>query len=174
MRRVPHPFAYCAKGWDTNIYQSQTLSSRPKRSGVEGPRLSAYRRTRSPAIYDVAIRLKNLNTLTLAALALLAATGCKPPLPPSKPLSELTSQEQRGHQVFAARCAGCHYANNENPLHGPGLQGLYKKKYLPSGAAANDDRIASVIERGRNMMPAFGNTMDDEQLTSLMAYLHTL
>jgi mono/diheme cytochrome c family protein len=118
--------------------------------------------------------LKNLSKTKLAALALLAITGCKPPLPPSKPLSELTPQEQQGHQVFAARCAGCHYANNENPLHGPGLQGLYKKKYLPSGAAANDDRIASVIERGRNMMPAFGNTMDDEQLANLMAYLHTL
>lgn len=118
--------------------------------------------------------MKNFRKSQLAALVLLAATGCKPPLPPSKPLSELTPQEQRGHQVFAARCARCHYANNENPLHGPGLQGLYKKKYLPSGAAANDDRITAVIERGRNLMPAFGTTMDDDQLADLMAYLHTL
>lgn len=130
-------------------------------------------------IYDESTSLKNFRKSQLAALvllapALLSITGCKPPLPPSKPLSELTPQEQQGHQVFAARCAGCHYANNENPLHGPGLQGLYKKKYLPSGAAANDNRIEAVIERGRNMMPAFGNTMDDEQLADLMAYLHTL
>jgi mono/diheme cytochrome c family protein len=51
---------------------------------------------------------------------------------------------------------------------------MYKKKYLPSGAPANDDRVGAVIMRGRNMMPAFGNNLDDEQLNDLLAYLHTL
>ena len=100
--------------------------------------------------------------------------GCRPPLPPSKPLSELTPQEAAGHQVYASHCARCHYANTESSLHGPGLQALYKQKYLPSGAPANDDRVTAVILRGRNMMPAFGNTLDDQQLDDLLAYLHTL
>ena len=111
--------------------------------------------------------------LGVAAAAFLAL-GCRPPLPPSKPLSELTPQEAAGHQVYASHCARCHYANNQRSLHGPGLQGLYKQKYLPSGATANDDRVTAVILRGRNMMPAFGNTMDQQQLDDLLAYLHTL
>ncbi len=100
--------------------------------------------------------------------------GCRPPLPPSKPLAQLTPQERSGYSIFQSRCADCHYANSESGLHGPGLQGLYKKPYLPSGAPANDDRTASVIVHGRGMMPAFGNSLDEQQLSDLLAYLRTL
>jgi mono/diheme cytochrome c family protein len=113
-------------------------------------------------------------TLAVFALVMLAISGCRPPLPPSKPLSELTPEESHGHQVFVSNCARCHYANNERSLHGPGLQGLYKQKYLPSGAPANDDRVQAVILHGHNLMPAFGNTMNEQQLSDLLAYLHTL
>jgi mono/diheme cytochrome c family protein len=105
---------------------------------------------------------------------LLAVAGCRPPLPPSKPLSELTPHEAQGRRIFVADCARCHYPNSEHPLHGPGLQGLYRQRYLPSGAPANDDRITAVILRGHGMMPAFGNTMDQQQLDDLLAYLKTL
>ncbi len=110
----------------------------------------------------------------LVALGILATAGCKPPLPPSKALAELTPQEGRGYAVFQSSCAACHYANSDKALHGPGLQGLYKKPYLPSGAPANDDRVTAVILHGRGMMPAFGNNLDEQQLGDLIAYLHTL
>lgn len=112
--------------------------------------------------------------LIAAVLAIFVLIGCRSPLPPSTPLSELTPQEASGHQVFASHCANCHHANNEQSLRGPGLQGLYKRKYLPSGAPANDDRVRAAILHGRNMMPAFSNTMDEQQLNDLLAYLHTL
>ena len=105
---------------------------------------------------------------------MLVLAGCRPPLPASKPLSELTPQEMRGHGVFVSDCARCHHANDERSLHGPGLQGLYRQRYLPSGAPANDDRVTYAIVHGRGMMPAFGNTMDEQQLNDLLAYLHTL
>ena len=54
------------------------------------------------------------------------------------------------------------------------MEGLFRQPYLPSGAPANDDRVTNVILHGHGMMPAFGNTMDEEQLQALMAYLHTL
>ncbi|MGC2162454.1 MAG: cytochrome c [Silvibacterium sp.] len=108
------------------------------------------------------------------AIALFILTGCRPSLPPSKPLSQLTSQEMSGYHVFESDCARCHHANDERSLHGPGLQGLYKEQYLPSGAPANDDRVSDVILHGHGMMPAFGNTMDEQQLRDLLAYLHTL
>jgi mono/diheme cytochrome c family protein len=109
--------------------------------------------------------------LFLACLMLL--TGCHH-LSPSKPVAELTPQEQTGRQVFASRCSSCHYADSEKGLQGPGLQGLFRKPYLPSGMVANDARVRAVIVRGRNMMPALGDTLTDQQLADLLAYLHTL
>lgn len=104
---------------------------------------------------------------------MLAALGCHQ-LTPSKPLSELTPHEAAGHQVFVSRCSSCHHADTEKGLNGPGLEGLFRKPYLPSGAAANNARVSAVILYGRNMMPALGNTLSDQQLEDLMAYLHTL
>jgi mono/diheme cytochrome c family protein len=34
--------------------------------------------------------------------------------------------------------------------------------------------MRAVILHGRNMMPAFGNVIDEQQLEDLMAYLRTL
>ncbi len=105
-------------------------------------------------------------------LALLAVCGCHR-LPPSKPLSELTPQEAAGRQVFVSRCSSCHSADTEKGMNGPGLEGLFRKPYLHSGMAANDAQVTAVIVHGRNMMPALGNTLSDQQLADLMAYLHT-
>ena len=118
-------------------------------------------------------RIRALLALTCTA-AILGLSSCRPPLPPSKPLDQLTSQEHSGYLIFQAHCARCHYPNSEQGLHGPGLQALYKQRYLPSGAPANDERIAYIIQHGRGTMPAFGNDLDDRQLSDLLAYLHTL
>jgi mono/diheme cytochrome c family protein len=111
--------------------------------------------------------------LLIPALALLSALGCHH-LTPSKPVSELTPQEAAGHWIFVSHCSSCHYANEEKGLNGPGLEGLFRKPYLPSGLPGNDARVISVILRGRNMMPAMGSTLSDQELQDLMAYLHTL
>ncbi|HEX3985244.1 MAG TPA: cytochrome c [Acidobacteriaceae bacterium] len=102
------------------------------------------------------------------------AIGCGPSLGPSKAIGALTAQEARGRAVYQQDCASCHYANQTGDLHGPSLFAMYRKKYLPSGAPANDARVAPVIEQGRNMMPGFGNQLNDQQLQDLLAYLHTL
>jgi mono/diheme cytochrome c family protein len=109
----------------------------------------------------------------VVSFALLAALGCHH-MTPGKPLNELTPQEAAGRRVFVSQCSGCHYADTEKGLNGPGLEGLFRKPYLPSGAAANDARVMAVIRHGRNMMPALGNTLSEEQLQDLVAYLHTL
>lgn len=112
--------------------------------------------------------------VALAAVAGCAVAGCRPSLGPSKPVNELTPQEQRGRAVYQQDCAGCHYANQAGDLHGPSLFAMYRKKYLPSGAPANDERVTPVILHGRNMMPGYANNLNDEQLQDLLAYLHTL
>ena len=112
--------------------------------------------------------------LAIFLLASLTVAGCGPSLSPSKPVSELTAQEQQGRALYNQDCASCHYANHTGDLHGPSLFGVYRKKYLPSGAPANDERVIPVILRGRNMMPGYQNQLNDEQLRDLVAYLHTL
>ena len=109
-------------------------------------------------------------SIALPACA-LALTGCRP-LPASKPETLWTAEETRGAVVFQQKCARCHYPTNTRPLHGPGLQALTKVKAMPSGAPPTDERLTSVILHGRNMMPA--TQLTGEQLSDLLAYLHTL
>ncbi len=101
------------------------------------------------------------------------AMGCKSVAPPT-PLSSLNAQQAGGYEIFRARCGVCHYDRQDGALHGPSLAGVYKKPYLPSGAAATDERVTATVMHGRGMMPAMGNTMDAQELGDLLAYLHTL
>jgi mono/diheme cytochrome c family protein len=116
------------------------------------------------------MRVSSLVTLGTAALSLLVA-GCKP-LPPSKPSSQWTPAEARGAAVYQAKCARCHYPTTTQGLNGPGLQALTKLKAMPSGAPPTDERLTHLILEGRMVMPA--THLDEEQLTDLLAYLHTL
>jgi len=43
---------------------------------------------------------------------------------------------------------------------------------MPSGAPPTDERLTSVILQGRNNMPA--TQLTDQQMSDLLAYLHTL
>jgi len=52
------------------------------------------------------------------------------------------------------------------------LQALTKEKAMPSGMPPTDERMTQVILQGRQMMPA--TPLTDDQLSNLLAYLHTL
>ena len=110
--------------------------------------------------------------LIAALFSTAVLAGCDN-TPPPKPLDQLTTQEARGHAVFEAHCAVCHYDRVSKDLHGPPLRGVFKKQYLPSGAPANDDRVSATVLHGRSMMPAQPQ-MDAQDLDDLLAYLHTL
>lgn len=102
---------------------------------------------------------------------LALAAGCaqkeaeKPPLTPT---------QLRGQRLFGATCAVCHRADSTTPLSGPGLKGMYGKKFLNSGAPANDERVTEVIHTGRRGMPGYSGTLSDAQIGDLVAYLHSL
>jgi mono/diheme cytochrome c family protein len=117
------------------------------------------------------MRAWNLVMCSALPAIVMGLAGCRS-LPPSKPASEWTAQEARGAGVFAAKCARCHYPTSTHSLHGPGLQALTKLKAMPSGAPPTDERLTEVILHGRGMMPP--TPLTDEQLSDLLAYLHTL
>jgi mono/diheme cytochrome c family protein len=56
----------------------------------------------------------------------------------------------------------------------PSLDGLFKGKVLPSGAAATDENVREKILRGGDIMPGFQDKLTTAQIDALMAYLHTL
>lgn len=113
----------------------------------------------------------SLGLLSLAVGAASVLSGCRS-LPPSKPEAQFTLEEARGARVYGQRCARCHYPTTTHPLNGPGLQALTKISAMPSGAPPTDERITYVILHGRNNMPA--TQLTDDQLSDLLAYLHTL
>ncbi len=86
----------------------------------------------------------------------------------------LNPQQSHGRRLFNIHCAICHPAYSSHGNKGPGLKDLFKKPYLPSGLTATDEHAEQAIVRGRNMMPRFGDQLDDQQLADLIAYLHTL
>jgi mono/diheme cytochrome c family protein len=121
-------------------------------------------------------RTSRMATVAAGVVILAFAAGCR-----GKDLSKetdaqlgLNAQQSAGRLVFNADCAACHYAYSSSGLKGPGLKGLFRKKYLPSGLPANDRFVEQTIVNGRGMMPEQGDALTQQQLSDLMAYLHTL
>jgi len=79
-----------------------------------------------------------------------------------------------GQRLFQSTCARCHRTDTTQAMNGPGLQGIMKKQYLPSGAPANDERLHQLIVNGRGNMPALGQLFDDQQINDIIAYVHRL
>jgi len=109
----------------------------------------------------------------LAVAATMAVCGCRS-VPPPTPLDQLNAQQQAGHVLFQSQCARCHNDRTNAPLNGPALVGVFKQPYLHSGAPANDERVTDTVMHGHGLMPALGNSIDQQQMNDLLAYLHTL
>jgi mono/diheme cytochrome c family protein len=87
----------------------------------------------------------------------------------------LNAQQSAGRKIYDAQCDRCHEPYSTRGKKGPGLKGMYQKKYLAlSGLPANDDRVTDIIRLGRNSMPSYAQTLNAQDLQDLLAYLHTL
>lgn len=107
----------------------------------------------------------------LLLTALLVLCGCSGKDAQKTPL---TASQLRGQRLYEASCARCHRADSREPLNGPGLKGMYSRKYLDNGLPANDERVSEILRRGRRTMPGFGELYNDAQMNDLIAYLHSL
>lgn len=102
---------------------------------------------------------------TVCAFAALA--GCH-----STPT--LTPQETEGKHLYSVRCAHCHEENDlELKKVPPNLHNVFARTTLPSGSPATDQEVRRVVLSGKGMMPAFTGRFTEEQMTDLVAYLHT-
>ena len=92
--------------------------------------------------------------------------GCGP--------APLTKQQLQGLDLYEGRCAHCH-RDNDLALKKvpPDLHGLFDHPKLPSGAPANDAEVEHVVLAGKGFMPSFAGRFTPDQMSALLAYLHT-
>jgi len=108
-------------------------------------------------------------------LALVVISACEVERRKSDAELGLTPQQSSGRKVYDNYCDRCHEPYSSRGKKGPSLKGVFRGQYLSlSGLPANDDRVSDIVRLGRNEMPGFSQTLDAQQLSELLAYLHTL
>ena len=97
----------------------------------------------------------------------LTLTACRSSQP-------LTAEQAEGKHLYEVRCAHCH-RDNDLALKKvpPDLHAIFEKVTLPSGAPATDAEVRHVVVAGKGMMPSFNGRFDADQMSALLAYLHT-
>jgi mono/diheme cytochrome c family protein len=119
----------------------------------------------------VALALSSL----MGILLLVASTACEVERRKSDAELGLNPQQAAGRKVYDAECSRCHEPYSTRGKKGPGLKGIFERKYLPlSGLPANDERVSDIIRLGRNEMPGYSQKLNSQEMQDLLAYLHTL
>ena len=125
--------------------------------------------SRVPAYYGFII------TLLTASLTVALTLACDVERRKSDAELGLTPQQSAGRKIYDAECDRCHEPYSTRGKKGPGLKGIFQKKYLSlSGLPANDERVTDIIRLGRNEMPGYSQKLNSQDLEDLLAYLHTL
>ena len=113
--------------------------------------------------------------ISAALLALTLVAGCDVERRKSDAELGLNAQQAAGRRIYDAECGRCHEPYSTRGKKGPGLQGVFQKKYLDlSGLPANDDRVGEIVRAGRKEMPGYGQKLNQQDLEDLLAYMHTL
>lgn len=79
----------------------------------------------------------------------------------------------KGKDVFE-QCSVCHNVDSDEKKIGPSLKGLYKHDKLKNGKKVTDENIRAVINAGGGGMPAYSDTLSDQEKNDVMAYLKTI
>ncbi|MBV8820931.1 MAG: cytochrome c [Acidobacteriaceae bacterium] len=79
----------------------------------------------------------------------------------------------KGKDVFE-QCAVCHNVDTDEKKIGPSLKGLYKRDKLKNGKKVTDANVLQVINAGGGGMPAYSDTLSDDEKKQVIAYLKTI
>ena len=116
-----------------------------------------------------------LTSFLMASTVALTLTGCDVERRKSDAELGLTPQQVAGRKIYDQHCDRCHEPYSTGGKKGPGLKGVFQHQYLPlSGLPANDERVADIVNHGRNEMPGFSQTLSAQDVQDLLAYMHTL
>lgn len=82
------------------------------------------------------------------------------------------SGAKRGEEIYFFKCWICHNqytvkAGTPAPL----LKDLYERPRMRSGEPVNDETVAKKIRDGGPLMPAYGSTLNDQDIADLLSYI---
>jgi mono/diheme cytochrome c family protein len=111
----------------------------------------------------------------LALFVLAVGCGCDVERRRSDAELGLNLEQAAGRKIYDSHCDRCHDPYSTHGRKGPGLKGVFKQPYLSvSGLPANDERVIDIIRLGRKEMPGYSQTLSQQDVDELLAYLHTL
>jgi mono/diheme cytochrome c family protein len=125
---------------------------------------------------DIRRALRKLGPAVVLALMVLALnSACDVERRKSDSELGLNPQQAAGRKIYDSECARCHEPYSARGKKGPGLKGVFQRKYLSlSGLPANDERVTDIIRLGRGEMPGYAQKLSSQDFQDLLAYLHTL
>jgi mono/diheme cytochrome c family protein len=127
-------------------------------------------RVRRSCFYSDSVSVALFSLLALAVLC-----GCDVERRKSDAELGLNPQQASGRKIYDNDCDRCHEPYSTRGKKGPGLKGVFQNKYLAvSGLPANDERVSDIIRLGRKEMPGYSQTLSQQDLDNLLAYMHTL
>ena len=113
--------------------------------------------------------------LCVSVLGLLFFSGCEAERRKSDAELGLNPQQISGRHIYDNYCDRCHAPYSARGRQGPSMKGVFQRQFLPmSGMPANDDRVLDIVRLGREKMPGFSQVLNQQQISDLLAYLHTL
>jgi cytochrome c2 len=104
---------------------------------------------------------------------LILSSGCAAVLLAGRLLAQGGGDAAKGKDVFE-QCGVCHNVDTDEKKIGPSLKGLYKRGKLKNGKPVNDDNVLKMINTGGNGMPAYADTLSDQEKKDVIAYLKTV
>ena len=81
--------------------------------------------------------------------------------------SVLAASIQNGEKVFNANCSACHLGGNNVIITSKTL----KKEALEKYGMNSLEAVKNQVSNGKNSMPAFRSRLNDEQISSVAAYV---
>ena len=132
---------------------------------------------RTPTFFNRRFRIETptLFAFCIFLVMLWPLVGCDAQRRQSDAELGLNSQQSAGRRLYDTYCDRCHAPYSSSGRQGPGMKGVFQRQYLPmSGMPANDDRVTDIVRLGRNKMPGFAQVLSPQQISDLLAYLHTL
>ncbi|MFQ5484571.1 MAG: c-type cytochrome [Desulfobacterales bacterium] len=80
----------------------------------------------------------------------------------------------KGAALFSESCSVCHFHDKTETKVGPGLKGLFEHEKLPiSGRPATESNVRLTLKTPFDKMPRF-DSLSEEQIDQLIAFLKTL
>ncbi|MBV9574523.1 MAG: cytochrome c [Acidobacteriales bacterium] len=125
--------------------------------------------------FDLRTAAQNGFRAVFPVILVWTLTACDVELRKTDAQLGLNPIQSAGRKVYNDYCDRCHQPYSSRAKKGPSLKGVFQRQYLPvSGLPANDERVGEIVRLGREKMPGFAQALSSEQISNLLAYLHTL